>query len=156
MDVILLINQGKIKEAEVLLKEMKEDEKYYYARGVIYYLKGETGLALKDLLKAYRHGVKEAKKPLAYTLFKMGKYKEAVRYFLSSELTSAYDYFTLFVAYVMLNDPLRAGKSLLRAYHMDKELTKKLLIQFYNQRVKNSDLPKSEKLYILSLIKSIK
>ena len=163
VNILSLINKGKIKEAEILLSEnKKEDGEHFYLTGLIAFFKGNEELALNFFMKAIadeniRPRIKaDVKKAASYILFSKGEYKKVREMLKDIKNKNVDDYFVLFASSLLLNEFDDAKYYLNQAYIKDKVKTKALMFKFYNGFVKPSPyLTERDKAYFLNLIERL-
>ena len=156
---LLLIKKGKIKEAKMVTEELKQDPFYYnLAKGILYFFSDAYEVAVEHFLKAKSYKENDILlRFLAFSLFKMGKYKAALSFLLKIKEKELYDYFLLFLLYSHFGDVKEAREYLHLCYQIDGKRTLELLNRFYRSFIEPSlDYTEEEKKQILDIIRKLK
>ena len=163
IDILNLINNGKIEEAEILLRESKEENgKYWYLTGLIAFFKGNEDVALHFLLKSLkdesiRKGLKiNIKRTAAYILLSKKEYEKTIKLIEGIENKNVDDFFILFTANLFMNNYNKAREYLTKAYEKDRKKTRDLLLKLYQTYIKPSpEIDNEAKALFLKLIERL-
>ncbi len=162
-DILNLINKGKINEAEIILRENKDENgEYWYLVGLISFFKGNEDVALDFFLKSIQdentkdHLKTNAKRIAAYILFSKGEYEKVEKMINNIKEKIVDDYFVLFSTYLFMNKFGEAESNLEKAYALNPSKTKALLIKFYRTYVRPStNISNEEKELLLRMIEKM-